>query len=226
MQETLLPLRQYLWQETLGWQPNSTQQELFNQFYQQILLGNQAFNLTRITEVSEFWEKHLWDSLRGIKPLLNSPEIPRKVMDIGTGAGVPGIPIAIAQPQAQVVLLDSTQKKLKFLDRAITDIHLPNATTLLGRAEQVNDQVNHRQKYDVVTIRAVAKVELCVKYSIPFLNPNGLAILYRGNWTEEEAGQLNNILPKYQAEVVEISSFTTPITKSVRHCIYLRRNSH
>ena len=224
MNQVVLPLMNDIWQETLGWQPSLAQEELFNQFYQQILIGNQQLNLTRITEITDFWEKHLWDSLRGIKPLLTTPEVPRKVMDIGTGAGMPGVPIAISLPEAQVVLLDSTHKKLKFLDQVILDINLPNATTLLGRAEQVNNQINHRQQYDVVTIRAVAKIEMCVKYSLPFLKSDGVAILYRGNWTPEEADQLNQILPKYKSNIADISSFTTPITNSQRHCIYLQRD--
>ena len=224
MNQVILPSMNELWQKTLGWQPNLTQQELFNQFYQQILIGNQQLNLTRITEVTDFWEKHLWDSLQGIRPLLNTPEVSRKVMDIGTGAGMPGIPIAISLPSSQVVLLDSTHKKLKFLDQLILDLNLPQVTTLLGRAEQVNNQVNHRQQYDVVTIRAVAKIEMCVKYSLPFLNSDGVAILYRGNWTEEEAEQLDQILPKYKSKIVDITSFTTPITNSQRHCIYLKRS--
>ncbi len=224
MNQVVLPLMNDIWQETLGWQPSFAQEELFNQFYQQILIGNQQLNLTRITEVTDFWEKHLWDSLRGIKPLLSTPETPRKIMDIGTGAGMPGVPIAICLPQSQVTLLDSTHKKLKFLDQLILETNLPNTTTLLGRAEQVNNQVNHRQQYDVVTIRAVAKIDMCVKYSLPFLNSNGVAILYRGNWTEEEAKQLEEILPKYKSKIIDIASFTTPITNSQRNCIYLQRD--
>jgi len=224
MEQIILPLMEDVWNETLGWQPNLTQQKLFDQFYQQILIGNQQFNLTRIIEVTDFWEKHLWDSLRGIKTLLDTPEVPRKVIDIGTGAGFPGVPIAIALPKTQVVLLDSTHKKLKFIDQVISDINLPNTTTLLGRAEQINNQVNHRHQYDVVTIRAVAKIELCVQYSLPFLSPDGVAILYRGNWTEEEADQLEKILPKYKAKITNITSFTTPITNSQRHCIYIQRD--
>lgn len=224
MNQVTLPLMNDIWQETLGWQPSLAQEELFNKFYQQILIGNQQLNLTRITEVTDFWEKHLWDSLKGIQPLLNTSETSRKIIDIGTGAGMPGVPIAISLPQAQVVLLDSTHKKLKFLDQLILDIHLPDTTTLLGRAEQVNNQINHRQQYDVVTIRAVAKIEMCVKYSLPFLNSDGVAILYRGNWTEEEALQLEEILSKYKSKIVDITSFTTPITNSQRHCIYLQRN--
>ncbi len=224
MQQTLLPLMAEIWQETMGWLPSSDQQELFSQFYQQILVGNQQLNLTRITEVTEFWEKHLWDSLRGIQPLLNLTATPRKIIDIGTGAGIPGIPISIALPDSQVVLLDSTHKKIRFLDELITKIKLPNVTTLVGRAEQINQQANHCYQYDLVTVRAVAKVDVCVKYSVPFLKANGLAILYRGNWTEEEANQLNHILPSHKAEIAEITSFTTPITQGIRHCIYLKRN--
>jgi hypothetical protein len=97
--ESALPALLDLWQETLHWQPSSLQQSQFQSLYQQILQGNRQFNLTRITEPEEFWEKHLWDSLRGIASLPLTPEPDAlKVLDIGTGAGFPGLPIAIAQP--------------------------------------------------------------------------------------------------------------------------------
>ncbi|WP_338038670.1 16S rRNA (guanine(527)-N(7))-methyltransferase RsmG [Neosynechococcus sphagnicola] len=108
-----LPELPELWEITLGWQPTAHQQQQFQQIYEQILMGNQRLNLTRITDPLEFWEKHLWDSLQGVAPLLSQPSVQPglRVIDIGTGAGFPGLPVAIARPDATITLLDSTQKK-------------------------------------------------------------------------------------------------------------------
>ena len=122
---SVLPQMNELWQKTLNWQPDESQQQQFQRLYELIVEGNRSLNLTRITEPIEFWEKHLWDSLRGIVRLLpannsagENPKLPaesvQKVIDIGTGAGFPGLPIAIALPQLSVTLLDSTRKKLFF----------------------------------------------------------------------------------------------------------------
>jgi 16S rRNA (guanine527-N7)-methyltransferase len=113
-----LPRRSDLWQSSLGWQPSDPQWALLEQLYQGILDGNRQINLTRLTQPDDFWEKHLWDSFSGLWPWL-VPDAARdwtvppvdRVIDIGTGAGFPGFPAAIAQPQWQVTLLDSTQKK-------------------------------------------------------------------------------------------------------------------
>ena len=123
----LLPEMIDMWQHTLNWQPTIEQQRLFQQLYEAILQGNQQLNLTRITEPSEFWEKHLWDSLRGVwlqeSELRNQDSDSKnetqpqslKLIDIGTGAGFPGLPVAIAFPHHVVTLLDSTRKKVTFL---------------------------------------------------------------------------------------------------------------
>jgi 16S rRNA (guanine527-N7)-methyltransferase len=240
--ETLiLPQMADIWQLTLGWQPTDEQQRLFQKFYEGILEGNQRLNLTRITEPIDFWEKHLWDSLRGvwpqesevfgvthtssIKDLDSSSEIQPpslKLIDIGTGAGFPGIPVAIACPHHSVTLLDSTRKKITFLDTLITQLGIKNATTLVGRAEALTHQFQHRQTYDIALLRAVAPASVCAEYALPLLKTGGLAILYRGHWTDEETESLKPILEKLGGVIELIEGFTTPISKSVRHCIYLR----
>ena len=116
-QKQLLPKLEEVWQPTLQWQPDFEQQQQFQQLYEEILAGNRQLNLTRITAPEEFWEKHLWDSLAAMKWLGKIVEIektksPQQVIDIGTGAGFPGIPVAIAFPLSQVTLLDATRKKL------------------------------------------------------------------------------------------------------------------
>ena len=228
----LLPEMTQVWQH-LNWQPNTEQQFLFQRLYESILEGNRQLNLTRITEPLEFWEKHLWDSLRPIMPLLGTSsagilpaerkEREFKVIDIGTGAGFPGIPVAIALPDAQVTLLDSTRKKVTFLDTLLAQLSIQNANTLLGRAEVVGKQLQHRQAYDLALVRAVGSASVCAEYALPFLKPGGLAVLYRGSWTTDEAEALQSTLEKLGGVIESIEAFTTPLSQSIRHCIYLKK---
>ncbi|MFN7468696.1 MAG: 16S rRNA (guanine(527)-N(7))-methyltransferase RsmG, partial [Pseudanabaena sp.] len=120
------------WQSTLNWSPNSNQIEQFEKLYELVLEGNSKQNLTRITAADDFWEKHLWDSLRGVLAFWDREDL--KVIDIGTGAGFPGLPISIAKPSWQVILLDSKQKKVAFVQETIETLQLSNAIALSGRS--------------------------------------------------------------------------------------------
>lgn len=216
-----LPEMGDLWQETLNWQPNSQQQAQFQQFYELIVAGNRQLNLTRITEPLEFWEKHLWDSLRGIFPSVNQEF--QRVIDIGTGAGFPGVPMAIAQPTWQVTLLDSTRKKINFLQESVRSLKLSNIRMLVDRVEQVGHHPSHREVYDVATIRAVAAASVCAEYTLPLLKVGGLAILYRGQWTTEEEIALSQAAEKLGGTIAACEQFETPMTHGIRHCLYLRK---
>ena len=229
-----LPVLHEIWHQTLGWQPTEVQQGQFQKLYEQILEGNRLLNLTRITEPQEFWEKHLWDSLWGIKPWLTdiaeaemaSPDpqgSPYKVIDIGTGCGFPGVPVAIARPDWFVTLLDSTRKKLVFLDSVLESLGITNAQTWVERAEQLGKSVEHREQYDLVLIRAVASTVVCAQYCLPLLKVGGVAVLYRGQWTEEEAIALKSVVSKLGGEVEAVEAVTTPLSEGTRHCIYLKK---
>jgi 16S rRNA (guanine527-N7)-methyltransferase len=236
-----------VWQQTLGWQPSAPQQDQFQRLYEQILEGNQRLNLTRITEPLEFWEKHLWDSLVGVgrwlgelseqslDPTQSPPELgdlgggspessaPFKVLDIGTGGGFPGVPVAIAFPHWSVTLLDSTRKKLVFLDALIEALGITNARTWVDRAEALNKSVEHRSQYDLVLIRAVGSAVICAGYGLPLLKVGGTAVLYRGQWSEEEAIELEAAAKKLGGEVEAVEAIVTPLSEGVRHCVYLKK---
>ena len=251
----LLPTMAGLWELTLGWQPDVVQKAQLQQLYTLILEGNHRFNLTRITEPMEFWEKHLWDSLVGVKAFLRVSEsqrlavsgqqsavggqmetevkvdvdqapvasMPFKVIDIGTGAGFPGIPVAIAQPTWAVTLLDSTRKKITFLDQVLASIGLANATTLTERVEQVGRQKRQRQTYDLALIRAVAAATVCAEYALPLLKIGGYAVLYRGHWSAAETASLEGAVGALGGKIETIDALKTPLTQSDRHCIYLKK---
>lgn len=254
MADTLsgLPQMELVWQQTLGWQPDDQQQRQFQQLYQLILGGNRQLNLTRITEPTEFLEKHLWDSLRGVAPLLKDegrgqkqgvgsvgdgeigsigaiPPFPKpphpslKAIDIGTGAGFPGIAIAIAQPGWTVTLLDATRKKITFLKTLLTALDLQNVTTITGRAEQVGQDPHYRETYDIALVRAVGAASVCTEYALPLLKKGGLAILYRGQWTDSDTVALQSAVEKLGGTIESVEGFTTPISQSMRHSLYLRK---
>ncbi|MFM9156584.1 MAG: 16S rRNA (guanine(527)-N(7))-methyltransferase RsmG, partial [Dolichospermum sp.] len=214
-----LPKMAEIWEKTLNWQPTNLQENQFEQLYQLIIAGNRQINLTRITEPEEFWEKHLWDSLRGIAPKqIFIPGIDRgkRIIDIGTGAGFPGLPIALIFPNSQVKLLDSTGKKINFIETVLSALALNNAQTLLGRAEEIGQQYEHRQNYDVAVIRAVGNVSVCAEYSLPLVKKGGLAIIYRGSWSEAENESLETAVEQLGGVVELIEEFSTPLSNSMR----------
>ncbi|MBD2069427.1 16S rRNA (guanine(527)-N(7))-methyltransferase RsmG [Leptolyngbya sp. FACHB-671] len=228
-----LPVMAELWQETVGWQPDEQQQTKFQRLYELILEGNQKLNLTRITEPQEFWEKHLWDSLRGIAFRLKDNKTPvneltsssLQILDIGTGAGFPGLPVAIALPHATVTLLDSTRKKIAFLDSLIPELSVENVKTLVGRAEQMRGDRQHREQYDLALIRAVGSASACAEYALPLLKPGGSVVLYRGQWTDAEATELAQTAERFNGKLDTVEEFTTPLTQGIRHCIAVQKVS-
>ncbi len=209
-----------IWQETLNWIPTTEQQSQFQRLYELILEGNQKLNLTRITDPEEFWEKHLWDSLRGITPLLTTATT---FIDLGTGAGFPGIPVAVAVTNSTVTLVDSTQKKIAFINETLTKLSLKNVKTFTSRAEEIGQQPKHRKNYDVALIRAVSTGSVCSEYTLPLLKQGGLAVIYRGNWTQDETASLENAVKQLGGVIESIEKFTTPLTHSIRHCLYVRK---
>ena len=220
-----LPQMDEIWSQTLDWQPNEAQKQLFETVYQEVLAGNRQQNLTRITSPSDFWEKHLWDSLSGIVGLQDIWERKLQIIDVGTGAGFPGIPLAIAFPHWQLTLLDSTRKKIAFVNEAIAKLQLDNATGIIARAEALGRVPGDRASYDLALVRAVSKASVCAEYSLPFVKKGGLAILYRGHWNEEDTASLKSAVAQLGGKIERVHRWSTPITQGIRHCIYLRKHS-
>ena len=215
-----LPSNLELWKKSTNWTPSKQQQKLWQELYLEILATNKYLNLTRITTPEEFWEKNLWDSLA---PILDYDLTDKKIIDIGTGAGFPGLPIALSFPPAKLVLMDSTVKKINFINDFIDKLNLKNVTTLVSRAEVIGQHLNHRHQYDFATIRAVAQISVCVEYSLPLLKQGGISILYRGNLSQEERDTVDKVANKLGGKVVKITNQNTPIHDNVRHCVYIEK---
>ncbi len=209
------------WATSLDWQPSDQILRQFDQFYEQVLQGNQQLNLTRITEPQDFWEKHLWDALRPVWPYRERTE--QIVIDIGSGAGIPGIPVAILQPTWVVVLLEATRKKAAFLDRCVQALGLTNVQIIADRAELLGHKRDHRAGYDLALVRAVAVPTVCAEYALPLLKVGGMALLYRGNWEIREEVEMAKALRVLGGEISEIDAFNLPLSQAVRHTITLTK---
>ena len=146
-----------------------------------------------------------------------------KIIDIGTGAGFPGLPIAIAIPESEVTLLDSTGKKVAFLQTIVAELGIENGFPVVGRAEAIAQTSGHRQTYDLVTLRAVAAASVCAEYSLPLLKIGGTAVLYRGQWTEAEQRDLRGAIGQLGGVLESVEAFETPLSGGIRHCVYLRK---
>lgn len=225
-----LPPHGPLWLQTLQWQPQPHQLQQFQGLYQGILDGNQRCNLTRITDPEDFWEKHIWDSLAGLQgldlPALAATDDPQRVIDIGTGGGFPGLPLAIAFPHWSVTLLDSTAKKINYLRELAQNLELTGVKTLINRAEATGKNPQHREQYHLATVRAVGETNVCAEYALPLVKIGGVAVLYRGRWDAAETPSLRAAARQLGGELEKVIPFRTPLSDGDRTCIYLRKIHH
>lgn len=158
--------------------------EQFLQYYEMLTEWNQVMNLTAITEYEEVMKKHFIDSIT-LKKAYDVTQ-PATVIDVGTGAGFPGLALKIAYPELQVTLLDSLQKRVQFLNAVIEKLGLTQVETIHGRAEDFAKPGKLREKYDLCVSRAVANLSTLSEYCLPFVKVGGLFISYKSEKIAEE----------------------------------------
>lgn len=183
--------------------------------------GNKRLNLTRIAP-EDVVTHHLIDSLA--LAAVMTPKPGARLLDVGTGAGFPGIPLALAYPDLRVTLLDGTRKRLAFLDEVIAEIGLKNVVTLHGRAEELAANSAHRGAYDIVTARAVAKLERLAGWMLPLVRPGGVAVAYKSQDIDAEVAAARSSVRALSGKIERIAEVRIPGTDIVRKLVLLRKH--
>jgi len=187
--------------------------------YKRILLEwNQKMNLTAIEDEREFIIKHFIDSLT-ILPYLSSVE---NIIDVGTGAGFPGLPLKIVMPSLQVTLMDSLDKRVGFLNTVISELELTGITAIHSRAEDAGVLPEHREKYDAATARAVASLPVLLEYCLPFVRTGGIFIAMKGNASDEISAS-SKALDLLGGRIEKIENLTLPGSDISRTIIIIKK---
>jgi 16S rRNA (guanine527-N7)-methyltransferase len=187
------------------------QHQQFARYRTLLATWNDRLNLTTITDEREVVIKHFLDSLSVLVGLsgLPSPLSPR-LIDVGTGGGFPGLPIAIARPGWQMTLLEATAKKTDFLKVVVADLGLPNVTVQWGRAEELGHDPTHREQYDGAVARAVAELAVLVELCLPFVRPGGRFVAQKASKVEEEVARSHNALNLLGGQLLEVKHLVLP----------------
>jgi 16S rRNA (guanine527-N7)-methyltransferase len=197
---------------------NENKIDMFYLYMQELLEWNKKINLTAIEDENEIILKHFIDSLTVQKYIKNA----QNIIDIGTGAGFPGIPLAIVNEKSNIVLLDSLNKRINFLNNVIQKLELSNVKAIHGRAEDLAQIVQHREKYDIVISRAVAPFNVLLEYMLPFNKVNSYTIAMKGS-NIEEVDISNNALKKLGGKIEKIEKINLPNTDIKRNIIIVRK---
>ena len=184
------------------------QREQFDRYYELLVERNKVMNLTGITDYDEVNLKHFTDSLTIVR--INDMKNVSTLIDIGTGAGFPGIPIKIAFPHIKVVLLDSLNKRIKFLNEVVEKLNLDNVETLHGRAEDYAKKAEYREQFDMCVSRAVANLSTLGEYCIPFVKKGGCFVSYKSADSDEEIYQSEKAISILGGKISKIDKFILP----------------
>lgn len=209
---------------TLNITLSDIQVKQFLTYYEMLIERNKVMNLTAITEYEEVVNKHFIDSLSIVKVYQNKENI--KVIDMGTGAGFPGIPLKIAFPNWNITLLDSLNKRVLFLNDVIKQLQLFDITTIHGRAEDFGKDPNYRENYDLCVSRAVAKLSTLSEYCLPYVKLNGYFIPYKAGNIDSEVNESKKAIKTLGGTLDKLEKFQLPNTDMERSLVVIKKMNH
>lgn len=201
-------------------QLTDSQLDLFWKYKELVIEWNEKINLTAITNDSDFAVKHFIDSITIDKYISDNS---KKIIDIGTGAGFPGVPLKILRPNNEVVLFDSLNKRLKVLDDIIEKLDLRNIVTLHGRAEETFKNKEYREKFDIATSRAVASLNILAELMLPAVKVGGICICMKGNNAEEEIKGAEKAIRILGGNIVKVDKIILPELNQERNIIIIEK---
>lgn len=207
--------------ERLRMQLNGEQLDLFYRYYHLLVEGNKKMNLTAITDEKEVFVKHFFDSLT-LASHLSFAEVD-SLIDVGTGAGFPGIPLKIAYPHLRLVLLDSLNKRVTFMKESVAELGLRGVECVHGRAEEAARKPMFRESFDVATARAVARLNVLAEYCLPFVRVGGRFVALKGADVKEEVEQARPGVRTLGGEAPDSISLSLPEQMGERHLIVVTK---
>ena len=205
----------------LGVPLDDCQLDALDAFTALLLEWNARFNLTRVTDPSEIAVKHYLDSL-SLLPLVEVKP-GSAVIDIGAGAGFPGIPLKIARPDLKMTMLDSVRKKLTFLEAVVRELRLADVKLIHGRAEDFARGKSHRERFDLAVSRAVAGLNVLAELCMPFCRLGGSFAAYKGPDPDEEINEAAKAISALGGEVEAVHRFVLPHSDSHRTLVVIRK---
>ncbi|MFC1961212.1 16S rRNA (guanine(527)-N(7))-methyltransferase RsmG [Chloroflexota bacterium] len=215
--ERLVNHAQTLW----GLEITPEQQQAFKIMAAQLVEWNQHVNLTAITAPDQIEIRHYLDSLSVLRAV--RPSKGCRVIDVGTGAGFPGLPLKIVRPKINLTCLEATGKKVEYIQHVVNRIGLSGVSVLHGRAEEVGQQPAHREQYDVALARAVARLPVLAEYMLPLLKVGGKMIALKGESAAQEIGTAENALQLLGGEMRQLIPIELPEVAETHYLVLLEK---
>ncbi len=215
--------------QTLGFALTPQQVAQFETYYRELVEANAKFNLTAITGYEEVQVKHFLDSLVALPVIAEEvgeslPLItPFHLVDVGTGAGFPGIPLKLVAPHLKLTLMDGTGKKISFLREMVARLDLQDVDVVQGRAEELGRSPAHRGQYDLVTARAVAPLNTLVEYLLPMARRGGLVVIYKGAGAPQEFMEARKAVEVLGGETVRLAPVQVPFLGEQRFVLLIKK---
>ena len=207
--------------ESYGLALTEEQLSRFERYYELLIEWNQKMNLTAITEPREVAVKHMIDSLSAWDDSLFSPEA--SLVDVGTGAGFPGIPLKILYPGLKLTLLDSLNKRIRYLQTVVEELGLTDVRCIHARAEEAARQKEYREQFDIAVSRAVARLPILAEYCLPFVKKGGIFAALKGMQYEQEAQEARKALGMLGGQLAAVHPVQLPGLEDKRAVIYVRK---
>lgn len=218
-------MREYLYEAAakMNIEISEKQLEQFQQYYDYLLKMNQVMNLTAITDEKEIVLKHFIDSISFLKYFKETDQM--KIIDVGTGAGFPGIPLAIMSPGTEFTLMDSLNKRIQFLKDVLEKCKLENVKCIHSRAEDLGNDPEYREQYDYCLSRAVANLSVLLEYCIPFVKVGGIFVSYKSILADDELLSSKKAQSELSCHYLKNYSFIIPDTDYQRNLLVFQKDN-